>query len=407
MKRLLLTLAPVAFVFILSSNVKAADTTKPQQIFDPSVESAIQIKNNKLNINLNAEREKTEVKASTGFKFDNYFFDLSASGPIDEKADEVELSNLDGLANGFKYSVGLSYMYFNPQPPDIDKQTKICKEYAMKRFVDDNVTNDFCTTLNFDYKEIETITKSEIEKYVSDYESASSVPNADEKLKKQKAVCDRYKNARFNGATAPKDYCEKPDIAMFQATLGVTKEEAKSFQQRNSALIDKGHALFWGLKYQGNRNKYKYSDASTYADKSETKDGSGVIASIGYLTPSDNFFSFNYRNETSFKGAQKTQICTPLGSTPNFQCKDSALGAPEKKNDNIVELEYRRFFSDSFAVSPKFIYGLDDGTYGFDLPVYFLKGKSGLMGGVKLGWRSDTKDVTLGAFIGAALSFID
>jgi hypothetical protein len=46
--------------------------------------------------------------------------------------------------------------------------------------------------------------------------------------------------------------------------------------------------------------------------------------------------------------------------------------------------------------------------WGFEVPIYFLTtaGTANPTGGVRFGWRSDTKEVTAVVFIGGAFKFL-
>ncbi|MGH8239324.1 MAG: hypothetical protein ACREXP_20215, partial [Steroidobacteraceae bacterium] len=72
-------------------------------------------------------------------------------------------------------------------------------------------------------------------------------------------------------------------------------------------------------------------------------------------------------------------------------------------------LEFR-WGTNNFGVAPIVIRDFDEKVTGVELPLFLVhdepsEGQAGpLTGGVKLGWRSDTDDITVGLFIGASLA---
>lgn len=393
------------------SNAENEDPRKEAQIeevvlplvYDPSSESPLQLKD-RVNLNLVGTREKTSVSASAGFLFRDFLFDVTGSGPIDEKAEEVELANLDGLASGFKYSTGVTYISYRVRPWKVAAVKDICLAYAVKRF-GGVVPEGFCNSVkDTTFIEAAGVSTAEAVNYQHLFQLTSSIANKEQRLEEQKSICTRYASARFSGANAPSEFCVNPTIELFQPSPGVSEEQATEFRHKVDAAIDRGNAWFFGLKYEGNRQKFTFAEGASLEDTDEVKNGRALVASIGFLSSTDHFISVSYRNETAYSGAAKTEICSPLGSEEILQCRSIALESPSQKRNNLGIFEYRRFFGKSLAINPRFSYLTDDNILGIEIPVYFLHGKDGgLMGGFKAGWRSDNDEITVGAFIGTSL----
>ena len=86
------------------------------------------------------------------------------------------------------------------------------------------------------------------------------------------------------------------------------------------------------------------------------------------------------------------------------------MGGPTEQDKKIGFFEVRKFFG-KVAFNPKISLDFEgneeedeDVTLGLDLPVYFLQNKDGqFVGGLRAGWRSDTKEVSVALFVGSAL----
>jgi hypothetical protein len=70
---------------------------------------------------------------------------------------------------------------------------------------------------------------------------------------------------------------------------------------------------------------------------------------------------------------------------------------------NIAQLEVRQYYAGGqLAINPRISRDFKQKVTGVEIPLYFLKdGKGNLNGGISPGWRSDTKAVTVLAFVGS------
>ena len=92
---------------------------------------------------------------------------------------------------------------------------------------------------------------------------------------------------------------------------------------------------------------------------------------------------------------EETQIAT---------CVTGALGKPVSDDAKSLAVEIRRSYGDK-AVALELKRDFEEDVTIVDLPLYFIRNKDkGLSGGLRIGWRDDTKDTSVGIFIGSTFS---
>ena len=108
--------------------------------------------------------------------------------------------------------------------------------------------------------------------------------------------------------------------------------------------------------------------------------------------------------ERGFKSADEQTICTPatIGVPGALSCDSYVIGAPIALTKTMGEVEFRRLYSTTLSISVGVVYDFRNDVTGIDLPLWFIPDiKSGLGGGIRLGFRSDDKKrPTLSLFIG-------
>lgn len=368
---------------------------------DPSSESDMQLEDD-FKFNLSAIRDKTSVTASVGFRKKDFVFNIQGIGPIGEKADDAQLANLDGINAGFNFSVGFSYIFFDAQPPNQDKIKNICLAYAEKRF-GGTVPDGFCNLVkDTTFVEFRGVSAEEAESYRHSMRLAAGIDEEARRKNEMTRICKSYAKARFGENLSADDFCKELNPEKLVASEGISKKDAEGFLAQSYTAVDRGTVWVAGARFEGNRVNFNFADPESLEETKEIRNGRAFVASVGLLTESDNFFALHLRNETSYQGGKKSEICVPFGDE-NLQCKDLVLGAPTEKDREVATFEYRRFFGESFAINPKASYVFDDDTTKVEFPLYFLRGKGGLLGGLKVEWNSDDKDIEVGAFVGTAL----
>lgn len=163
---------------------------------------------------------------------------------------------------------------------------------------------------------------------------------------------------------------------------------------------------FFGGDASIERASFKYLEKSTLASKSESHDALTVSGRVGFYSSTLGFVIGSYAFKDAFAAAGgATQVCQPIAGTQGTRCDAAVLGSPQEKQLHVVGLEVRRFMaSTAAAIAASIQRDLKKGVTSVEVPVYFIRNATGTpVGGVRFGWRSDTKEVTAVAFVGAAL----
>jgi hypothetical protein len=195
----------------------------------------------------------------------------------------------------------------------------------------------------------------------------------------------------------------------FESEEGIDARELVSARDLFQSAFDRGMPWFFSGSAEGGRQNYKWIDRTALSDQKSTQTSRAVVFSVAALLRNDDFVSIAYRKATDYEAGKPTQLCVPLsdGSTA-FVCKQAALDGPTKKDGEVVILQYRRFFSETLAISPKIARDIKSNITQIDLPVYFFRNPTGgLTGGAAASWRSDQKEITARIFVGAALKLIN
>jgi hypothetical protein len=143
----------------------------------------------------------------------------------------------------------------------------------------------------------------------------------------------------------------------------------------------------------------------------------GAEAKFGRAWITDNArMSVSVSYERSFQDSKtKAQLCTAIENTQSLEtCQTLPLGSPERINSTIARMEYRRVLPEAItkwvgvdlAISPLISHDFRQDVTGIELPFYWLRNKDGdFTGGLRMGWRSDTDNVSVSLFVAKALSF--
>ena len=169
------------------------------------------------------------------------------------------------------------------------------------------------------------------------------------------------------------------------------------------------------LSLKANRQEFAYvlSEAPTADPTTTDKKGFGTAVAYTYVGER-SATTFGYSHEESYKAADKSQVCSPIGETGSLNCKEATLGAPTRKKGEFGFIETRAlFWRGRYGLAPRVEYDFKESTFAVRLPFYFVPGKDGigLTGGFALGFAEgadDKKDefgVTV--FVSKAFKFFD
>jgi len=193
------------------------------------------------------------------------------------------------------------------------------------------------------------------------------------------------------------------------ASSGVVLDELSSAGQ-TQVLADiglgKGIWLFGAEGTYSAPQTFNFVIPETLGSAHERHDGYSVAASFGWLPlrPTGQYYiGATYTRVQKFEAPDSQQICVPFGVGAALTCSDVVVGGPEKKVKNVGQLETRMYFyGGQLAINPRLSHDFAKGITGVELPIYFLKDATGVLnGGLALGWRSDTREYTVSAFVGS------
>lgn len=214
--------------------------------------------------------------------------------------------------------------------------------------------------------------------------------------------------ARFNNLLEKaKEICGKPGSGAVFVSKYVGAASAAVYR---ATLASPRPIRFWGLAATAGQSKRDYIDVAAFAKASESRTAIAASGYVGLITSDYKWaLRLKYDYLRDVKPAANGQICRASATAANMQeCLEGALGRPTRSETNIASFELRHRFSllngDNkipVAIAPQITYDFDKKEYGIDVPVYLTQNKEGkLNGGIRFGYRSDTKDVGAGVFIG-------
>ena len=155
---------------------------------------------------------------------------------------------------------------------------------------------------------------------------------------------------------------------------------------------------FFNISCSFNKNNYKYAtDSISLMEITDSYISPNFKLSIGKPIANKNgiigFIGISYSYSISYSSGDELTLLAPFGTTTNYLSKTLSFGEPEKKIDSRINIEWRRIFSNSIAISPNITYGLNSKKIAILLPMYFIKSSSKLLqGGIRLGYASATND---------------
>jgi hypothetical protein len=151
------------------------------------------------------------------------------------------------------------------------------------------------------------------------------------------------------------------------------------------------------------RHHFDYREPATLTEASQGRTGTSFSAGAA-LKLVNVAGRLAYRRESSYRGAREQQVCVPatFGPTGTTTCSNMVVGGPAHATKDVVEGEIRGSWEGAGAIRLHVAHDFTSSTTGVDLPVYVIPNVSGsLAGGVRLGYRTDTKRWSAAMFVGA------
>ena len=171
--------------------------------------------------------------------------------------------------------------------------------------------------------------------------------------------------------------------------------------------IDPGTVLLFGTRFKVNRAGFDFVNPLDLTEGSESHTNWSYAVSTAVITRQNLLVGGGYRREVRFiPGSNPIDLCLPLNAGGATVCTEAVLGAPVRREGNQVFAELRKFFG-PVAMSPRLTRDFTKDVTGVELPVYFLQNTDGgFTGGVRVGWRSDKRGMTVVGFVGQVLGLL-
>jgi hypothetical protein len=446
----------------------AEDWATPLQKFDdPDAKSTATGTKNRVVLEAGDADAKATIRLANLFnrgstRFGSYSFTVSA--PFDsKKADSVDVGNLSGLTSGssaaFEYS---TWWWADADQEALDDLTETCNDSIPKLiagydwFTVGVVTGVPCSRALFDVDKLNEVVKTinELRDECSKCQTLDSKPapqcsslreaytnascpvppasaqrhqaksEGEEELREQlhksriascalleseiRRECAACEAMTKQTAAKCGELKGKPEAKL----AGDAKELLAGIRARVNPIADRARSPMWGLTFgvKANHQKFNYVLAAaptTAEDSSET----GVGISVGgTYVGLRNLFTFGYSHEESYTASDKTEICSPIGTTGSLSCEAASLGAPTKEKAELGFMEGKRILkSGKVAVAPRVEFDFKKSNWAIRLPVYFLANKEHqLTAGLALGY-TDADDEGFGAaiFVSKAFQFFE
>jgi hypothetical protein len=155
------------------------------------------------------------------------------------------------------------------------------------------------------------------------------------------------------------------------------------------------------------RAAFRFLEPGTLAARSKNHETYTASGRLGYYSDALGFVigSYAYRRSHAPAGSP-ADICQVIDGTTALRCQPAVIGAPAPRRLSVASVELRKFFAAPIAISPSVQRDFEKDITAVDVPLYFLKTGSSLTGGVRFGWRSDTKEVAAVVFVGTAIGLL-
>lgn len=189
----------------------------------------------------------------------------------------------------------------------------------------------------------------------------------------------------------------------------VVKLQDKERDPAAKAVTFSGMTTALGIKGEFTRTKFDYLTKGTLVSNSDTEPQYAASIAYGVLPHRKlpigvlYFAGLGMRYESGYEAQKKQQICKPLQDTPTATtCSEVSIGAPNRSLNRIAEFRTRWYPSDDVVYDIVIARDFQKDVTGIEIPVAFIRGKDNLFtGGISIGWRSDTGEVTASVFVGA------
>lgn len=146
---------------------------------------------------------------------------------------------------------------------------------------------------------------------------------------------------------------------------------------------------------------FAYRDTAALARRSAGHTAYAISAGGGYRWASAALLGA-VRWEQSYHARATENVCTPASFGPDGtqSCANMVLGPPSRSERAIASISAAWSIGGSAAARLTVSQDVRHGVTGIDLPVWILTNPAGgLAGGVRFGYRTDARQMTIGLFV--------
>lgn len=203
-----------------------------------------------------------------------------------------------------------------------------------------------------------------------------------------------------------------------------TLEAALKKEEKSQAEIDRTIKDFLAVKVKGQtgpvpivraipirylsfasslgRTERKFFDLAG-TEKKDDRLSYSLSATFGRVFESSRWTA-TLASQRKYEEGKKARLCNPVaGSTNLEQCKEQPLKEAAKIDAAPLTLEYRAWFNNTRAISPKLVYDFQRKVFSGSLPIYLVADSDKKMnGGIRLDWE-EGKTFSASIFVGSPL----
>lgn len=304
-------------------------------------------------LELNAAQDSSSVSVTASVPLHSELIQalkVTASAPIDQSGGSTDIASLDGLAKGFSVKLQASGSFR-------------ARRGSVPYTVLDQKIRSFCASFW--------------------------------------AAYDKEQHTQ----TDPTKDCHIGDIGKLN--------DPNPWYDQFEDLFFEGPSWTYGLTAGGGAKQFKFFDPNSLASQEANKAqwSAGGFAAVqpslnGTLLPM--LLTASYQHQRAYDDADTKMLCpASSGDSAPVACVNGPIGVPVLTTKDLAALEFRWKPASNFAFAVTGTYDAKAKVWGVEAPVYLVSdGKNGLAGGVKVGWRSDTRAVTAGVFVSKPFDLI-
>lgn len=173
----------------------------------------------------------------------------------------------------------------------------------------------------------------------------------------------------------------------------------RSLEREFYRELSTSQPLLYEVSARYQPEELKYLDATTFLPESLDRGSGSVGVSVGRFF-ANQLISAGYRYQVAYEEGPSAEICTPVGTAGALRCRKAPLGRPVRTESSVGSVQARGYFGHNLAWNPHFTYRFKDQEWGVEVPLYFVPGESGLVGGVTPGYNSVDHKWTFTVFFG-------